>query len=70
MKMPKILDGETYDYAIPQQWCNAVFDETGIYPAGHVVWLYGAGSRTFGRPFAVDMLGWIALKIFTLTDRN
>ena len=52
---------QTYVFAVPQGWANEVRAKTGVYPPGHVVWCYDE-FRMGGRPFAIDMLGWMCLK--------
>lgn len=61
--LPRYGHGEgAYDYAVPQPWADDVRDKTGIYPPGHVVWLYNKDTGIGGRPFPVTLLGWMALK--------
>ena len=65
-KCGKALPDETYDLALPQPWVNNMLKDTGINTPGEVVWLYDEQASTFGRPYAITLLGWIALRLFNL----
>jgi hypothetical protein len=46
----------TYDYALPQQWVDAVHDATGVWPQElGMVWGYpdSGPGRVWGRPYAL-----------------
>lgn len=60
--------GETFDYALPQPWVDAM---TKIFPyvpiAGHFIWLYPEGNL-MGMPMpitrqGVEMLAELSLRI-------
>ncbi len=61
-KCKEAMGNKTYDITIPQPWANEVRDQTGIYPPGHIVWVYD--GNIFGRPYAVDLLGWMILNMY------
>lgn len=66
--LPRYGYGEgAYDYALPQMWADDVRERTGIYPPGHMVWLYNERTGLAGVPFPVTLLGWIALKRYENT---
>jgi hypothetical protein len=44
-----------FDYALPQNWIDEVYQLTGIYPAPYFVWLY-EGS-IWGRPYPISEAG-------------
>lgn len=46
-----------YDHALPQPWAEKVLAETGVWPCGHLVWLYDNLSAACGRPYPVDEVG-------------
>ena len=50
-----------YDTALPQQWSEDFRKRTGLWPVGHMVWLYDEESRIFGRPYALTWTGQVAL---------
>ena len=58
--------GICYDWAMPQEWFNDVLETTNLNPAGHVVWLYDKRAGIFGRPYAIDMLGWIIRRVYDI----
>jgi hypothetical protein len=46
----------TFDYALPQQWVDAVHDRTGVWPQTlGMVWAYpdNGPGHIWGRPFAL-----------------
>ena len=65
------LEGVAYDFAVPQPWFDEVCEMAGMRPDG-VVWLYdrlgklGPPSGTFGRPYAITMNGWWALRMYDM----
>lgn len=54
---------ETFDYALPQSWCETVEEHTGIWPVPHFVWLYDEKAASFGRPYPLTATGWVVLKM-------
>lgn len=68
-RVNKLVKGESYDWAMPIDWLRELYRETGLWPSGSVVWLYYKQGGLCGRPFAVDMYGWIALRLAGL-NRN
>lgn len=57
------LSNKTFDYALPQPWVDRVYEETGIVPVPHFVWLYDEKAKIFGRPYALTATGWVVLKM-------
>ena len=53
------LEDAKFDYALPQPWCDEVKEITGIYPVDHFIWLYDEKAPMFGRPYPLDMTGWV-----------
>lgn len=54
------LDESRIDYALPQTWVDDVYEKTGVYPAGLVVWSYEKtpdGPSYFGYPVALNKQG-------------
>ena len=51
----------TYDWALPQSYWNEVHRQTGLNPAGEIVWRYD--NSTFGYPYSITLLGWIILQL-------
>jgi len=45
-----------YDTALPQPWVDDVYDRTGVYPVGKVVWCYDE-AKTFGAAFPLTREG-------------
>ena len=45
----KELGLKSYDTALPQEWVDDVYRETGVYPAGMFVWCYD-DARVWGAP--------------------
>lgn len=64
-------DIKTFDGALPQAWVDLVYQRTGVYPVGHVVWCYDDtpdGPIWNGYPMAVthegdQLLGLLALRL-------
>ena len=48
----KRLGLKTYDTALPQPWVDKVYEQTGVWPCGLVVWCYD-GASIFGYPRAI-----------------
>ena len=53
----------SFDYALPLHWINIMREQNGI--PNHVliqnfVWLYDEKSPIFGRPYPLNMAGWVA----------
>ena len=47
-----IPEGVTFDYALPEPWCDDLRKKTGITNiAYHFVWMYDEKAKVFGRPF-------------------
>ena len=59
------LENETFDYALPQNWVNAVYDVIGSdlknSITGSFVWLYDESAKMFGRPASLNFDGNIIL---------
>lgn len=53
---------ETYDSALPQDWCDDVKRRTGKYPAGHMVFCYD--KMRFGEPIPITREGKAILEIY------
>lgn len=62
------LKGKTFDWAMPQSWFDYALDLTRINPLGHIVWLYDKQVGCYGRPCALDQLGWIILNLIKLKE--
>lgn len=45
------------DTALPYAWCERIYQRTGEWPHGHVVWSYVHGSPNFGEPIAITATG-------------
>jgi hypothetical protein len=56
----------TYDYAVPQPWFDDVIDRTGVNPCGCFVWLYDGKYKTFGRPYPINVRGWVICKMLNI----
>ena len=54
---------DPFDYAVPQDWANAVYDKVKLFPTG-IIWLYDKQARIFGRPYPITMSGWWILKLY------
>jgi len=63
MTRQKIADSipelKNYDWAVPQEWWNEVYNRTGLNPAGEIVWRYD--DSLFGYPYSITLLGWMIL---------
>lgn len=46
---------KSFDYALPQDWFDAMLRITGVSPAGHIVWCYD--QSIMGHPQAIDAIG-------------
>ena len=61
-----VLPGKTYDTALPQPWVEIMNKENGIpyrLLIGCFVWLYDEKAKCFGRPYPINMGGWVAAKM-------
>lgn len=63
-------EGISYDWAVPQSWWDETHKCTGLNPAGHIVWRYAQNDGMWGRPYAIDMLGWIIIRLVTMKQRE
>jgi len=57
------IEDKSFDYSLPQDWCYAVRDITGIYPAFDFVWLYDEKAPMFGRPYPLNIAGWVIMAL-------
>jgi len=57
------MEDMTFDYALPQDWVDAVFQAIGILPTMSFVWLYDDKAPMFGRPFPLDARGWVIMAL-------
>lgn len=62
------LKGKTFDWAMPQDWFDYALRLTSLSPLGHIVWLYDKQAGYCGRPYALDQLGWIILRLLNLKE--
>jgi len=60
------LNGKTFDYALPEPWIRDM-NETYKIPYSILifcfVWLYDESAKTFGRPYPLNIAGWVACKM-------
>lgn len=52
----ELMGMESFDTALPHDWCNDVYNRTGKYPLGHMVWCYDE-QRIFGEAAAITREG-------------
>ena len=57
------LDCITFDFALPQNWCDGVYQDTGVYPVPFFIWAYDGDFTTFGRPCAISIAGNVLLAV-------
>ena len=57
---------EEFDCALPVDWANDVKQVTGVWPVGHVVWVYRypGYESSFGKPMPITKEGKNILRTY------
>lgn len=59
----RLEEDGSFDYAMPQPWCEEFERITGEWPIGQFVWYYDKGHSVFGRPYPLtDNARWLLSK--------
>lgn len=62
----KLPGYRAHDYALPHPWCEDVLEKTGHWPPDVMIWLYDEKAPIFGRPYPLNILGWVILRMINV----